>query len=108
VFEYFQKDPNAMAQIKAPLYEEKVVDFILELAKINEKKVSYDKMIEIIEAEDDDAPAKKKPAKKKASAKKVPAKKAAAKKAPAKKAAAKKSAAKKAPAKKAAAKKADK
>lgn len=118
VFEYFQKDPNAMAQIKAPLYEEKVVDFILELAKINEKKVSYDEMIAIIEAEDDDAPAKKKPAKKKAPAKKAaakkapakkaPAKKDEAKKAPAKKAAAKKPATKKAPAKKASAKKADK
>ena len=38
VFEYFQKDPNAMAQIKAPLYEEKVVDYVLELAKVSEKK----------------------------------------------------------------------
>ena len=123
VYEYFQKDPNAMAQIKAPLYEEKVVDFILELAKINEKKVSYDEMIAIIEADEDDAPAKKKAAAKKAAAKKAPAKKTAAKKtaakktaakkAPAKKAsakkvAAKKTAAKKAPAKKASAKKADK
>ncbi|MDG1858381.1 MAG: trigger factor, partial [Emcibacteraceae bacterium] len=82
VFEYFQKDQNAMAQIKAPLYEEKVVDFILELAKISEKKVSYEEMIAIIEAEEDEAPAKKKPAKKKAAAKKAPAKKAAEKKAP--------------------------
>lgn len=108
VFEYFQKDPNAMAQIKAPLYEEKVVDFILELAKISEKKVSYDEMIAIIEAEDDDAPEKKKPAKKKAPAKKAAAKKPAAKKAAPKKEAAKKPAAKKAAPKKAATKKADK
>lgn len=106
VFEYFQKDPNAMAQIKAPLYEEKVVDFVLELAEVKEKKVSYDKMIEIIEAEDEETPAKKKPAKKKAAAKKAPAKKAEAKKAPAKKAAEKKAPAKKAAAKKPAAKKA--
>ena len=95
VFEYFQKDPNALAQMKAPLYEEKVVDFILELAKITEKKVSSDEMIAIIEAEDDDAPEKK--SKKKA----APKKKAAAKKAAPKKAAAKKAAPKKAAAKKA-------
>lgn len=101
VFEHFQKDPNAMAQIKAPIYEEKVVDFILELAKVSEKKVSYEKMIEIIESQDDTAP-EKKSAKKKA----APKKKAAAKKAAPKKAAAKKPAAKKAaPKKKAAAKK---
>ena len=113
VFEYFQKDPNAMAQMKAPLYEEKVVDFILELAKITEKKVSSDEMIAILEAEDDDAPekkaSKKKAApKKKAAAKKPVEKKAAAKKPAAKKAATKKPAVKKAAPKKAAAKKADK
>ncbi|MCK5425180.1 MAG: trigger factor, partial [Emcibacter sp.] len=31
VFEFYQKNPQAMAQIRAPLFEEKVVDFILEL-----------------------------------------------------------------------------
>ncbi len=40
VIEYFQKNPGAMAQIRAPIYEEKVVDFILELAKITDKPVS--------------------------------------------------------------------
>lgn len=104
VFEYFQKDPNAMAQMKAPLFEEKVVDHIIGIAKITEKKVTSEEMIAIIEAEDDDVAAKK-PAKKKAAAKKKPAAK---KKTPAKKAAAKKPADKKAPAKKAASKKADK
>ncbi|MBT5186206.1 MAG: trigger factor [Kordiimonadaceae bacterium] len=105
VFEYFQKDPNAMAQIKAPIYEEKVVDFIFELAKVTEKKVSYEKMIKIIEAEDADAPEKKSAKKKAATKKKAAPKKTAAKKAPAKKAAAKKPAAKKPAAKKVAAKK---
>lgn len=109
VFEYFQKDPNAMAQMKAPLYEEKVVDFILELAKVTEKKVTSEEMIVIIEAEDDDAPEKKATKKKKAAPKKkAAAKKPAAKKEAAKKPAAKKPAAKKAAPKKAVTKKADK
>lgn len=114
VVEYFQKNPNAVAQMRAPIYEEKVVDYIIELAEVKDTKVSRDALF----AEDDE-PKAKKPAKK-AAAKKAPAKKAAAKKddskpaakkAPAKKAAAdkkpaaKKPAAKKAPAKKAAAKK---
>lgn len=39
VVEFYQKNPNALAEIRAPLYEEKVVDFAIELAKITEKKV---------------------------------------------------------------------
>ena len=40
VFEYFSKNPEALAQLRAPLFEEKVVDYILELAKVEEKTVS--------------------------------------------------------------------
>ena len=99
VFEYFQKNPEAMAQIRAPLFEEKVVDFICEMADVTDTPVSVDALMAEPGAAVEDKPAKK------AAAKKAPAKKAAAKKAPAKKPAAKKEAAKKAPAKKTAAKK---
>ena len=99
VFEYFQKNPEAMAQIRAPLFEEKVVDFICEMADVTDTPVSVDALMAESGAAVEDKPAKK------AAAKKAPAKKAAAKKAPAKKPAAKKEAAKKAPAKKPAAKK---
>ncbi len=40
VIEFYQKNPAALAEIRAPLYEEKVVDFALELAKVTEKKVA--------------------------------------------------------------------
>lgn len=40
VVEYYQKSPQALAQIRAPLYEDKVVDFIVELAKVTERKVT--------------------------------------------------------------------
>ena len=107
VFEYFQQNPEAMAQIRAPIFEEKVVDFICELAKVSDKKVSLDELMMEPGAEEAEKPKpKKKAPTEKAAAKKPAAKKAAAKKEPAKKAAAKKPAAKKkAPAKKAAAKK---
>ncbi|WP_321391588.1 trigger factor [Emcibacter sp.] len=112
VFEFYQSNPQAMAQVRAPLFEEKVVDFILEQATVAEKPVTRDDLIaklEEDEAAETPVKGKKAPAKK-AAAKKAPAKKAAAK-APAKKeapkaAAEKKPAAKKAPAKKAPAKKA--
>jgi trigger factor len=112
VFEYFQKNPEAMAQIRAPLFEEKVVDFICELAQVSDRKVSLEELMVEPGSEDDAKPKAKakKPAAKKAATKKPAAKKAAedkpaAKKTAAKKPAAKKPAAKKAPAKKPAAKK---
>jgi trigger factor len=116
--EYIQQDAMAAAQLRAPMYEDKVVDFLFEKAEITDKKVTRDELEAAIEAEDEaetKPAATKKAAAKKPAAKKAPAKKAAAKKpaaakaddakAPAKKAPAKKPAAKKAAAKKPAAKK---
>ncbi|MBL4858277.1 MAG: trigger factor [Erythrobacter sp.] len=114
--QYIQQEPMAAAQLRAPLYEDKVVDFLFDKAEITDREVTREELEAAIEAEENTEAAKK-PAKKKAPAKKSAAKKSdekkpAAKKAPAKKAAAKKDegekkpAAKKAPAKKPAAKKA--
>ena len=106
VFEYFQKNDEARAQLRAPIFEEKVVDFVIESAELTDKTVTRDELEAAVRALDEEEAnpgaekAKKKPATKKASAKKAPAKKAAAKKAPAKKAPAKKAAAKKPAAKK--------
>lgn len=106
--QYVQSEPMAAAQLRAPLYEDKVVDFLFDKAEVTEREVTQEELEAAIEAEEtaEAKPAKKKPAAKKAPAKKAPAKKAddkpAAKKAPAKKAADKKAPAKKAPAKKAA------
>jgi trigger factor len=45
VIEFFQKDPNAMAQLRAPIYEDKVVDHILETAKVKEETVSKEDLL---------------------------------------------------------------
>lgn len=130
--QYVQNEPMAAAQLRAPLYEDKVVDFLFDKAEVTDRAVSKEELQAEIEAEDgetghvhgpdcnhdhdrDHKPAKKaaakKPAAKKAgeatetakpAAKKPAAKKAAAE--PAAEAVEKKPAAKKAPAKKAAAK----
>ncbi|WP_417483436.1 trigger factor [Maricaulis sp.] len=94
VVEFYQKNPGAVAQVRAPIYEEKVVDYILELADVTDVPVTREELY----ADDDETPAAKPAAKKKAPAKKKPAAKAAAK--ADEKPAAKKPAAKKAPAKK--------
>jgi len=83
-FEYYQKNPDAVQAFRGPIYEDKVVDYIIELAKVTEKKVSVD---ELMKEPESDPSQSTKPTKKAAAKKKAPAKKAAAKKAPAKKAA---------------------
>lgn len=87
VFDYYAKNQQALESIRAPLFEEKVVDYILELAEVKDKEVSIE---ELTADDEDDAPAKPK---KKAAAKST-AKKTGEKKEPAKKAATKKPASK--------------
>jgi trigger factor len=51
IWEYYRKSPEATASLRAPLYEEKVVDFLLELVKSTEKTVSRE---ELYRDEDED------------------------------------------------------
>ena len=46
VIEFYQKNPQALAQLRAPIYEEKVVDLIIEKAKVTDKKVDKDTLFE--------------------------------------------------------------
>jgi trigger factor len=51
VWDYYRNNANALAQLRAPIYEDKVVDFILELANVTEKKVSREDLYKDDEAE---------------------------------------------------------
>jgi trigger factor len=44
VWDYYRQNPQAVAALRAPIFEEKVVDFLLELASVNEKKVSREEL----------------------------------------------------------------
>ncbi|MCP1471357.1 trigger factor [Sphingobium sp. OAS761] len=111
--QYVRQDPMAAAQLRAPLYEDKVVDFLFDKAEVTERAVAREELEAAIESEDgelkphvhgpgcghdhdhDEKPKAKKAAPKKAA---EPAKadaEPAAEEAPAKKPAAKKAAAKK-------------
>ena len=59
VGEFIQKTPQAIQQIRAPLFEEKVVDYVLELVQVTEKPVSKDELQKAIEALDEELPAAK-------------------------------------------------
>ena len=51
VWDYFRKNPAAVASLRAPIFEDKVIDYILELASVTEKKVSRKELYK----EDDEA-----------------------------------------------------
>jgi trigger factor len=114
---YVQQTPMAAAQLRAPLYEDKVVDFLFSKAEITDRTVDRTELEADLESEEghvhgpgcghdfaEAKPAKKAAAKKPAAKKEAASAKVEAKKAPAKEAAAPaKAEAKKAPAAKAAA-----
>jgi trigger factor len=56
VWEFYRSNPQALASLRAPIYEEKVVDFLIELAKVTDKKVSRE---ELYKPEDDELPGAK-------------------------------------------------
>jgi trigger factor len=50
VVQFFQRNPNAMAQLRAPIYEDKVVDHILSVAKVEDTPVSREELFREDEA----------------------------------------------------------
>jgi len=44
VWDYYRQNPQAVAALRAPIYEEKVVDYVLELATVTEKKVAREEL----------------------------------------------------------------
>jgi len=49
IWDYYQKNPDAVAQIRAPLYEEKVVDVIVSKAKVADKPVTKEELLKPID-----------------------------------------------------------
>jgi trigger factor len=48
VIEFYRSNPNALAQLRAPIYEEKVVDLILGKAKVTDKTVTREELMKEI------------------------------------------------------------
>jgi trigger factor len=51
VWDFYRNNAQALAQLRAPIFEDKVVDFILELANVTEKKVSREELFRDEDAE---------------------------------------------------------
>jgi trigger factor len=90
VFDFYRQNPNAAAQLRAPIFEEKVCDWLFSTAKVTDEKVSKEALFDNDADEAPKAkPAKKAVAKKADKAEAAPAKAEPAAEKPAKKAAAK-------------------
>jgi trigger factor len=54
VRDYYRNNPNALAALRAPLFEDKVIDFLLELVEVTDKQVSRE---ELFKDDEDEAAA---------------------------------------------------
>ena len=53
-FEFVQQNQQMQQQMRAPIFEDKVVDYVLELAKVTEKEITKDELQKAIEALDEE------------------------------------------------------
>ena len=51
IWDFYRNNPQALAELRAPIYEEKVVDHILGLAKVEDRKVTAE---ELLKADEDE------------------------------------------------------
>ena len=49
VYEYYEKTPGAVAELRAPIFEDKVVDYVLSKASPSERKVSKEELLKLAE-----------------------------------------------------------
>jgi trigger factor len=54
-FEFVQKNQQMQQQLRAPIFEDKVVDYMFELAQVEEKEVSKDDLQKAVEALEEEA-----------------------------------------------------
>ncbi len=55
VYEFYQKNPGALVGLRAPIFEDKVIEHIVAQAKPTEKKVSAEELLKAVEGGDEDA-----------------------------------------------------
>ncbi|MBS0249678.1 MAG: trigger factor [Proteobacteria bacterium] len=49
VYEYYEKTPGALAELRAPIFEDKVIDFVIDESKPTEKKVTRDELLKAVQ-----------------------------------------------------------
>jgi trigger factor len=54
VIDYYQKNPNALIELRGPIFEQKVVDLIVSRAKVSDKTVTRDELAALVREEEDE------------------------------------------------------
>ena len=53
VYDYYRKNPQALAALRAPIFENKVIDFVSELATVTEKPITRDELVKLVREGED-------------------------------------------------------
>jgi len=56
VYDYYRKNPTALASLRAPIFENKVVDFVADLSEQTDKKVTSEELGKLIQDDEYDVP----------------------------------------------------
>jgi len=56
VYDYYRKNPQALSSLRAPIFENKVVDHIIELGEVTDKKMTREELAKLIQADEDEVP----------------------------------------------------
>ena len=52
VLDFYRQNPEAAANLRAPIFEDKVIDFIVELAKVEERKITPQELLSTPDPDD--------------------------------------------------------
>ena len=55
VLDFYRQNPEAVANLRAPIFEDKVIDFIVELAKVEERKITPQELLNMPDPDKEDA-----------------------------------------------------
>jgi len=56
VYDYYRQNPQALAGLRAPVFENKVVDFLAEKGDVTEKTMTREELAKLIQADEDEVP----------------------------------------------------
>jgi len=56
VYDYYRQNAQALASLRAPVFENKVVDYVADLAEQTEKKMTREELAKLIQADEDEVP----------------------------------------------------
>jgi trigger factor len=57
IWDFYRKNPGALNEIRAPLFEEKVVDYLMTQVKVTDRKVTRDDLVKMAAEEPEEAAA---------------------------------------------------